>query len=133
MNAQVENEIADLAQLQPKELKAKWGRVYQSPAPKLSPTLLRSGIAWKLQEAKLGGHSKAVLRLLSGKRDAANAAGKLSPGTRLVRDWHGTGHTVTVLESGFDYDGRTWRSLTAIARHITGAKWSGPRFFGVAR
>lgn len=132
MNSQVESELADLAQLQAKDLRSKWESAYGSLAPNLSPTLLRSGIAWKLQEAKLGGHSKAVLRLLTGKGDTA-AAAKLTPGTRLVRDWHGTGHAVTVLESGFDYEGKAWRSLTAIARHITGAKWSGPRFFGVAR
>ena len=48
-----------------------------------------------------------------------------------MRDWHGVGHTVTVLDDGFDYDDRRWTSLTAIARSITGAKWSGPRFFGL--
>ena len=56
---------------------------------------------------------------------------KLTPGTRLVRDWHGVGHTVIVLESGFEYDGKHWKSLTAIAKVITGAHWNGPRFFGL--
>lgn len=58
-------------------------------------------------------------------------ARKLTPGTRLVRDWHGVGHTVTVLEQGFAYGGKEWRSLSAIAKTITGAHWSGPRFFGL--
>lgn len=132
MSAGLETELADLEQLQPKDLRSKWENVYHSPAPNLSPALLRSGIAWKLQEAKLGGHSKSALPLLTGKGETA-AAVKLTPGTRLVRDWHGVGHTVTVVEGGFNYDGKKWRSLTAIARHITGTKWSGPRFFGVAR
>ncbi len=48
-----------------------------------------------------------------------------------MRDWHGTGHTVTVLDKGFEYDGRAWRSLSAIAKAITGAHWNGPRFFGL--
>lgn len=64
-------------------------------------------------------------------KDRVPAAIKLSPGTKLVRDWHGVGHTVTVLEKGFDYDGKVWSSLTAIASAITGSKWNGPRFFGV--
>jgi hypothetical protein len=58
-------------------------------------------------------------------------ARKLAPGTRLVRDWHGVGHTVTVLEKGFEYGGKTWPSLSAIAKAITGAHWNGPRFFGL--
>ena len=84
---------------------------------------------------KLGGLSRnARLALKSSARSPEAGAPprrKLTPGTRLVRDWHGTGHTVTVLDSGFEYDQRRWSSLTSIARHITGAKWSGPRFFGL--
>ena len=58
---------------------------------------------------------------------------KLTPGTRLVRDWHGAGHTVTVLEQGFEYDGQVWRSLTAVAKAITGTHRNGPRFFGLTQ
>lgn len=58
---------------------------------------------------------------------------KLTAGTRLVRDWHGVGNTVIVLEKGFEYDGRYWQSLTAIAKAITGAHWNGPLFFGLTR
>ena len=68
----------------------------------------------------------------AGDRLTAAEIRKLTPGTRLVRDWHGVGHTITVLERGFAYDGQTWASLTAIAKAITGAKWNGPRFFGLA-
>ena len=57
---------------------------------------------------------------------------KLTPGTRLVRDWRGQGHTVIVLEDGFEYDGKHWKSLTAIAKAITGNQWNGPLFFGLA-
>lgn len=56
---------------------------------------------------------------------------KLTPGTRLVRDWPGVGHTGTVLEDGFAYDGKRWPALSAIAKAITAAHWSGPRFFGL--
>ncbi|MCZ8172425.1 MAG: DUF2924 domain-containing protein, partial [Brevundimonas sp.] len=57
---------------------------------------------------------------------------KLTPGTRLVRDWRGVGHTVVVLDDGFEYDRKHWKSLTAIAKAITGNQWNGPLFFGLA-
>jgi hypothetical protein len=58
---------------------------------------------------------------------------RLKPGARLVREWHGRTHTVVVVEDGFEFEGRLYRSLTSIAREITGAHWSGPRFFGLAK
>ena len=130
--------LARLADLSGEDLKAEWARRYGAPAPNLSPDLLRLGIGYKLQEAKLGSVSRGTRTLL---RQIAARAGegekgkplprKLTPGTRLVRDWHGVGHTVIVLEAGFEYDGKHWKSLTAIARAITGSPWSGPLFFGL--
>jgi hypothetical protein len=113
----------------------EWERAYGAPAPRISPDLLRLGIAWRLQEKKLGGLARdARLAIKPGAchlEATAPRGRKLTPGTRLVRDWHGDGHTVTVLDDGFEYEDRHWSSLTSIARHITGAKWSGPRFFGL--
>ena len=120
------------------ELNAEWTRRYAAPAPNLSPELLRLGIAYRLQEQRLGGVSrstKTLLRQLATQSREGERKGppprKLTPGTRLVRDWHGVGHTVTVLEDGFEYSGKPWRSLTAIARAISGSHWNGPRFFGL--
>lgn len=117
------------------ELGKEWEWAYGAPAPRLAADLLRLGIAWRLQEKKLGGlsrHARLALRPSARHADATAPKGrKLTPGTRLVRDWHGDSHTVTVLDDGFEYEDRRWPSLTAIARHITGAKWSGPRFFGL--
>lgn len=117
------------------ELSKEWERVYGTPAPHLSADLLRLGVAWRVQEKKLGGlsrNARLVLKSSAGASEArATPRRKLTPGTRLVRDWHGIGHTVTVLDSGFEYAQRRWSSLTSIARHITGAQWSGPRFFGL--
>ena len=135
-------------------LKAEWARLHGAPAPALSADLLRLGIAYRLQEQRRGGLSreaKSILRqaararaVVSAGTDAEVGEGaaatrskhptprKLTPGTRLVRDWHGVGHTVTVLEQGFAYAGREWRSLSAIAKAITGAHWNGPRFFGLS-
>lgn len=127
--------LAAIEALESTDLRTEWERAYKAPAPHLSAELLRLGIAWRLQEKQFGGHGRTVRQLLKAQNDIEVSAAqrrKLTPGTRLVRDWHGIGHSVTVLENGFDYNGQRWTSLTAIARHITGAKWSGPRFFGLA-
>jgi hypothetical protein len=127
--------LAGLDAMGAPELANEWERAYGAPAPRISSDLLRLGIAWRLQEKKLGGLGRdARVGLRPGVCHLGATAPrgrKLTPGTRLVRDWHGVGHSVTVLESGFEYEDRHWPSLTAIARHITGARWSGPRFFGL--
>lgn len=127
-----------LAEMPIKELEFEWARRIAAPAPNLSPDLLRLGIAYRLQEQKFGGVKRSTKSLLrqvamrASNGDDSNAMPrKLTPGTRLVRDWHGVGHTVTVLDEGFEYDGKKWKSLTAIARAITGTHWNGPRFFGL--
>lgn len=120
------------------ELNEEWARRYAAPAPNLSPELLRLGIAYRLQEQRLGGVSRSTKLLLrqlaaqpqEGKRKGPSPR-KLTFGTRLVRDWHGVGHTVTVLEDGFEYGGKQWRSLSAIATAISGSHCSGPGFFGL--
>lgn len=132
--------LGRLDELPPEDLKTEWARRFGAPAPNLSPELLRLGIGYKLQEQKLGGLSRGTRSLL---RQVAARAGegsstkplprKLTPGTRLVRDWHGVGHTVIVLEDGFEYDGQHWKTLTAVARAITGAHWNGPLFFGLSQ
>lgn len=131
--------LARLVELRGDDLKAEWARRHGAPAPNLSTDLLRLGIGYRLQEARLGGVSRGTRSLL---RQVAARAGKgkenkplprkMTPGTRLVRDWHGGGHTVTVLDKGFEYDGQHWTSLSAIARTITGQHWNGPRFFGLS-
>jgi hypothetical protein len=132
--------IERLADLTVAELKEEWACCYGAPAPNLSADLLRHGVAYRLQEKRHGAISRETKRILLQTLRAANegSAGPASPphrkltvGTRLVRDWHGTGHTVTVIEKGFEYDGKVWRSLTAIARAITGTHRNGPRFFGL--
>ena len=131
--------LGRLAELPPEDLKQEWVRRYGVPAPALSTELLRLGIGYKLQEAKSGGISRETRTLLRQVAMRAREGAekkpmprKLTPGTRLVRDWHGQGHTVTVLEDGFEYDGKHWKSLTAIAKAITGNQWNGPLFFGLA-
>ena len=121
------------------ELRGEWQRLYGNDAPRISRDLLILGIAYRRQEIKHGGLGKATLRKLRTLANSLRATGrigptpalKLKPGARLVRTWGGRTHTVTVTEEGFLYGGATYPSLTTIARKITGAHWSGPRFFGL--
>ncbi|MFC0590410.1 DUF2924 domain-containing protein [Novosphingobium aquiterrae] len=130
--------LGRLLDLPPEELKAEWARRFGAPTPSLSPDLLRLGVGYKLQEQRLGGLSRgtrSMLRKISARAgegaEKKPMPRKLTPGTRLVRDWHGVGHTVTVLADGFEYDGKHWKTLTAVAKAITGAHWNGPLFFGL--
>jgi hypothetical protein len=132
--------IAALETMSVADLQAAWDRHYGTAVPSLSPDLLRRGLAYRLQEKKLGRLDRRTAACLA-RYDSENMpvlpklenGPKLSTGTRLIRDWHGVGHSVTVLDDGFEYEGKQWKSLTAIARQITGTKWSGPRFFGLNR
>ena len=130
--------LTQIAEMEPTRLVEEWARRYGAPAPNISPDLVRLGLAYRFQEQRHGGvsrTSKTVMRRAAVAGDQpskpATIIRKLTPGTRLVRDWHGVGHTVTVLEDGFAYDGKHWPSLSAIAKAITGAHWNGPRFFGL--
>jgi hypothetical protein len=109
---------------------------------RLSRDLLMRGITYKLQERPLGGLSKSILRKLeerlnldSEPSDAQKPPPPISlkAGTRLVREWRGVTHTVLVHADGFEWNGQRYRSLTIVAREITGAHWSGPRFFGLRK
>ena len=122
-------------------LRAAWEDQFGRPPPmSLSRRLLELAAAYHVHAKLYGGLKRAVRRWLLQAGTPAGAAdrpprkkrsGPLAPGTRLVREWQGRPHTVEVAESGFLYAGRRYRSLSAIARTITGARWSGPRFFGL--
>ena len=121
------------------DLHREWRHLYKSEPPKISRDLLIMGLAYRRQEIEHGGLGKATLRKLHTLAKTLRTTGKVGaspglavkPGARLIRKWHGRTHTVTVTEDGFEYAGTTYSSLTQIARKITGAHWSGPRFFGL--
>jgi hypothetical protein len=121
-------------------LRGEWRRLYRMPAPpRLSRDLLLLGVAWKTQEQALGGLSAATRRHLAGLAQALERDGdvtrnrvrRLKPGAKLVREWRSETHTIIVLDDGFEWRGQRWRSLSTIAREISGGHWSGPRFFGL--
>lgn len=130
-----ESKLLAISSLSRSDLIERWTEGYgQSPPIGISRRLLEFSSAYALQTQVHGGLSQKVRRRLNRELNTADSSPpkrKLSPGTRLVRDWHGRTHSVEVLESGFCYRGRVYVSLTKIAREITDAHWSGPRFFGL--
>lgn len=135
-------ELARLSALTIFELRGEWRRLYRMQPPlRLSRDLLTRGITYKLQERPLGGLSEAVIRKLDRlntglpQNEARQSVPPISlkAGTRLVREWRGVTHTVLVHADGLEWSGRRYASLTVIARQITGAHWSGPRFFGLRK
>jgi hypothetical protein len=138
----VAEKLVAIPDLSRAELVEMWITVYRNPPPKgLSRRLLEYAAAYHLQARAFGG-LKPVLRRKLRQLAAAGGASAvpkmqpakakvLSPGTRLVREWHGKTHTVEVIKGAFLFDGQRYRSLSEIARAITGSRWSGPRFFGL--
>ena len=136
---ELDGEIAGLVDRSTQELRRAWLTLYHTGPPLgLSRDLIIRGLADKLQQRAHGGPSRTLqrrLRMLAG--EFKKGAGSFDPGgvpktgTSLVRRWRGHTHTVFVCEDGFEYEGQCYRSLTVIAEQITGAHWSGPRFFGL--
>jgi hypothetical protein len=138
-------ELDALTSASRKELIAHWEAAYRRPPPKgISRRLLEYAAAYNIQVKRYGGLKPATKkklrqiaeaarerRLNGTKPEASKPRRHLGTGTRLMRDWHGSTHTVDVVEGGFRYNGRIYKSLSEIAKLITGAHWSGPRFFGV--
>lgn len=133
--------LAALKAMSVNELKAEWQELFAAPAPNNSRAFLESRLAYRIQELTYGGPDKQTRRLLDLLADEvegtltrkAQIADPRNPvvGTRLIREWDGVPHTVTVLKDGFDWEGRRYKSLSAVARAITGTRWNGYRFFGL--
>ena len=133
-------QLAALDTLPLDALRAEWRRLYSSAVPtRLSRDLLTRGIAHRLQEMVHGGLRPAMRRKLEAQMRSLAEGGTVGPspgirikaGATLVRSWRGQTHTVQVLDAGFEYQGQHFASLSLIAQRITGAHWSGPRFFGL--
>ena len=127
----------DLEALGREGLTEAWVEVIGTPPPKkMSQGFMRSILAYELQAREFGDLKPGALKRIKnagreGQRSTNRERGALKPGGRLIRDWNGVSHIVEVTEAGFVWQGQTHRSLSAIARAITGTRWSGPRFFGL--
>jgi hypothetical protein len=122
------------------DLRAEWLRLYRTEPPaRLSRELLIAAIAYRLQAEALGGLRPELQRRLRniaqqvsrGGEPVLNAAPRLKPGTRLLREWQGRTHEVLVGDESFVWQQARYRSLSQVARAITGTRWSGPVFFGL--
>jgi hypothetical protein len=129
--AGVRAEVASLQSMTLAELRTYWEARFGAPPKQRSVDLLRRVLAWRLQAEAFGGLDAATVRLLGGKRTLVMVAEQ--PGTRLARDYAGRRHEVVMLQEGVLYDGKTYGSLSEVARAITGQRWNGPRFFGLRR
>ncbi|MEP7315889.1 MAG: DUF2924 domain-containing protein [Sphingomicrobium sp.] len=137
--SELSRQLAALPTMSPTELRKEWGRVLKSPAPSITPDLLRRGIAYRLQETVHGALTTAAARELDqlarriarGDTPLPASTIRLKPGSRLLRTWRNKTYVILVGDSGYIYDNRLFASLSVIAREITGTPWSGPRFFGL--
>ena len=136
----VEAEIAALPSHSRAELLEHWRMLHSTPPPKgISRALLIRAIAYAMQAKRCGGLKPTVIRRLRKAVDGSlpeerreiGTKPRLKPGARLVREWNGVTHVVEVVEEGFVWNGTRFNSLSAVARAITGARWSGPRFFAL--
>jgi hypothetical protein len=131
--AAIAAEIDRIRSLPLDALRGRWrGEFGRRPPAGLSKDMLGRMIAWQIQERAFGGLDRESLTFLDGlARQGVSARRQLKPGTVLVREYQGQRHTVMVAREGFDWQGMTYPSLSAIARAITGTAWSGPRFFAL--
>jgi len=123
------------------DLKQQWRELFASDPPPFNRRYLESRLAYRIQELTYGGLKPATVKRLEalgeqldgGDRKKSRIRADLTPivGTRLIRDWQGTEHLITVTADGFDWQGRPYKSLSAIARAITGTRWNGWVFFGL--
>ena len=136
----IEEDIVELSRAPIDQLRQRWRTVFRREPPSaFGPDLLRRSIAQKIQEQRYGGLAASVQRQLDRfvKAIADKPSGRIElpkrikSGAVLVRTWKEMSHRVTVLDDGFALEGRTYSSLSEIAREITGTRWNGPRFFGL--
>lgn len=125
----VAKDVAAIAAMSLADLRTEWERRYGAAPRHRAADLLRRVLAWRIQADVHGGLDTPTRRMLEKADDDVKLSA--TPGMRLAREWAGRHHEVVVIESGVVYEGRTFRSLSEVARAITGQRWNGPRFFGL--
>ena len=134
-------QVAALRSMPAPELRKQWQKLFETPPPRYNRRFLESRLAYRIQELAYGGLKPATaarLEALGEQLDGGNIAVRRQRtddrpivGTRLIREYQGVEHTVTVLRDGFEWQGRPYRSLSAVARAVTGTRWNGLVFFGL--
>lgn len=134
MQTDLAGELAALAELSADALRARWRELTGSPPPRVRPGLLRQALAFELQAASDSSQARQLRQRLDQAAAGRTVTTPAVPGMKLVREWNGVLHTVTIGEDrSVRWDGRTWNSLSEVARAITGTRWSGPAFFGLKK
>jgi hypothetical protein len=113
------------------DLRTCWRARYGAPPTLRSPELLRLALAWRMQADVFGGLNRDLRQSLNRKGLKKDLGAGLSTGARISREWQGRRYDVDAVDGGYRYDGRIYRSLSEVARAITGVRWNGPRFFGL--
>ena len=128
-------ELAALPGMNGAALQERWTQLTGAATPpQVSPRLLRLALAWHLQAAVHGGLARRTRQRLDQIAGGRSRTSDARPGMRLVREWNGAVHVVTIGEDGMiAWNGKSWKSLSEVARAITGTRWSGPAFFGLRR
>lgn len=127
-------DLAELETLSSATLRERWQTLVGTAAPTVSPKMLRLALAWEMQARASTGLARAASQTLDQLARGKTRTKAATPGMRLVREWQGRVHVVTVGEDQIiRWDDREWRSLSEVARAITGTRWSGPAFFGLKK
>lgn len=141
MNNNVISQLSALKEMEVVDLKAKWRELFGNEPPAFNRGYLESRLAYRIQEIAYGGLKKETVKRIDILRDSVLRNAPLRKpekdrpitGTVLVREFRGVEHRVRVLDDGFEYNGKRYRSLSAVASHIAGVHWNGPMFFGLRR
>jgi len=141
MTTAILTQVAALPAMPTDKLKAMWRELTGTEPPPYNRTFLVKRLAYRLQELAFGGLSAQAERRLDDLADELDGKKKPKPkdmtapiaGTKLIREWQGVMHEVTALADGFEWHGRRFKSLSAVARAITGTRWNGPLFFGLRK
>lgn len=141
INKSVVARVSDLPKMELQEVKDLWLELYKEPPPRSPRSFLVKKLAYRLQELAYGISPDIEVRVEQAVKEHFSSGGSAQKkpksyncpmvGTRLIREYRGVEYQVSVLEEGYEYQGCTYSSLSKIARHITGAAWSGPAFFGL--
>lgn len=130
----LEEQLVELDAMAKGELRDGWAKLTGRPVPQVSAKLLRLALAYELQAKALGGLSRKTKQRLDQVTDAKTETKDVRPGMRLAREFGGKMHVITIGDFGeILWNEREWRSLSEVARAITGTRWSGPAFFGLRR
>ncbi|KWV92028.1 DUF2924 domain-containing protein [Erythrobacter sp. YT30] len=128
----VGDNLASLETMSLHDLRKRWATITSSPVPRLSAAMLRLALAWELQAQAFGGLSRRTQQQLEQAAKGKTKTDRITSGMRLVREWNGTVHVVTIDDEGaICWSDQSWNSLSQVAKAITGTHWSGPAFFGL--